>query len=313
MLLLLLVALLGHGARAILIDASEVGLYQLMNKYSLLSQCWGEQFITDFIFRLNRHVELCGMLQLAPTSQPMPDIVKSNYRPDHELERLGVVGGFDSTGYAALASLIAPQHRHDWDAVWKPFLQESNQRQDSSRKARAGRLTASPMLTTSLGNLSCVLTQLEMLDSAGNINRHHFSLDNLDLRLVETPAGSDPIFRRKLHDEFAKCYDIASAWPSETVSHRSPSAQKPISNMQVVFFQCVLKAETRMCSKFQLVKWLQAAGRLANLSSEMVDLGSSADKYDAAVQMLNTLRRAGSDEESLVENFFWGETPLLGL
>merc|ERR1711863_164077 len=52
-----------------------------------------------------------------------------------------------------------------------------------------------------IGNLTCVLTKMDMLDSSLQIN------------LKKTLAGEDPEWRQKLIGGYTDCYQVASNWP----------------------------------------------------------------------------------------------------
>merc|ERR1712179_742211 len=104
-----------------------------------------------------------------------------------------------------------------------------------------------------LGNLSCVLTQLDMLDAAGNINMNKFSYQSMANVLKDSPAGSDPAFVKKIADGYSDCYDISRSWPQQALD-RHPVMKEHGRHM--IFFECSKKIQTQMCSKFQIAQWM---------------------------------------------------------
>lgn len=158
-------------------------------------------------------------------------------------------------------------------------------------------------MATKLGNLSCVMAQLQMLDDAGNINLDHYVTDNWS-HVGQQGAAQDPVFVAKLKAGFRDCYAIAQAWPQPTLD-RNPLHQKYGRHM--IFFTCVAKTELQMCTKYQAKKWLEAL--YGHLDDSMFPEAAS-DPYEAAAMVMRLKYESASPEEEAVDRFFWGQPEL---
>merc|ERR1712168_333286 len=153
-------------------------------------------------------------------------------------------------------------------------------------------------METKIGNLACVLTQMKMLDAAGDINIDLYSYQSLYGMLKDTPAGADVSFLRKMADGFSDCHDISRSWPQQSLD-RKPITKK--HGRHIIFFECAKKVEMKMCTKFQISQWLELLyGDYAS-----ANLGLPADKYDAAAMAIKAMYSATTDEEMFVDDFFW--------
>merc|ERR1712173_546404 len=73
-----------------------------------------------------------------------------------------------------------------------------------------------------IGNLTCVLTKLDMLDSSLQVNLKLWTTDIWQqMNLRKTLAGEDPEWRQKLIGGYTDCYQIASNWPQQSLD-RNP-------------------------------------------------------------------------------------------
>jgi hypothetical protein len=164
-------------------------------------------------------------------------------------------------------------------------------------------------MATKLGNLSCVMSQLQMLDDAGNINLDHFIM----FEGRATPpngdgapptAANDPLFVAKLKEGFLDCYSVAQAWPQAALD-RNPLYQKYGRHM--LFFNCATKVEEQMCTKYQARGWLERLyGRLDGAMVAALGPEVAADPYEAAAMVMRLKYETASPEEELVDKFFWG-------
>merc|ERR1712051_484435 len=96
---------------------------------------------------------------------------------------------------------------------------------------------------TMIGNLTCVLTKMDMLDSSLQVN----------LNLKKTLAGEDPEWRQKLIGGYTDCYQVASNWPQQSLD-RNPITK--VFGRHMIFFKCAMKQEKKMCGMAQMYSWL---------------------------------------------------------
>jgi len=266
-----------------------------MAKYNLLERCWGEDLMTMWSLKLHKACEYCETVQSNTAFLPSPLAAADQLQ--------------------ALRGLLA-------NPAFAQLLQSQTNRNSLGRKKRQANGLLNPTeedkqefyddfmdfkhgMETKFGNLSCVLTQLEMLDAAGNINMEFFSYENSLKMMGNTPAGSDPVFLKKFVAGCDDCYDISRSFPQKALD-RHPMHKEHGRHM--IFFECMKKMEVKMCTKFQINQWLETMyGPLDKLPQE---LNLPVDKYDASAVALKTMYSAASDEMKFVDDFFWGPSKM---
>merc|ERR1712008_271340 len=85
-----------------------------------------------------------------------------------------------------------------------------------------------------IGNLTCVLTKMDMLDSALQVNLKLWTTDIWQqLNLKKTLAGEDAEWRQKLIGGYTDCYQVASNWPQQSLD-RNPITK--VFGRHMIFF-----------------------------------------------------------------------------
>merc|ERR1712109_121463 len=152
-----------------------------------------------------------------------------------------------------------------------------------------------------IGNLTCVMTKLDMLDSALQVNLKLWTTDvwqQLDLK--KTLAGEDPEWRQKMIGGYTDCYQVASNWPQQSLD-RNPITK--VFGRHMIFFKCAMKQEKKMCGMAQMYSWLKTLygdGDDFNWSQ----FGLPQDKYDRAALSIMVQTQAASKEERFINDFF---------
>jgi hypothetical protein len=301
-------ALLGvllSGPAVVRADPVEERVMQHINKWNLLANCWGAENMIKYAVAQHQAIQFCGQVQ-APLF-PAVDALRPFPIGSNQLDALRTL-----LSNPALASLLQPQG-------YTPYFPDGS---FGGRKRRAiadgGLLKPTEedrrmfmedyqdfmhTMKTKIGNLTCVMTQMKMLDAAGNINLRQYTEDAWVL-IGQNGAAKDPAFVKKMKDAFTDCYAISQAWPQQNLD-RHPLFKKYGRHM--VFFTCAMKAENKMCAKYQIKEWLELLyGPIdANMFPE-----TQGDKYDAAALGMKVLIHAQSPEEECVDEFFWGKTDL---
>merc|ERR1712122_174439 len=96
-----------------------------------------------------------------------------------------------------------------------------------------------------MGNLTCVLQKMELLDSNLQINMKYYTGEGWNkIDLAQTMAGEDPEWREMLEDSYKDCYDIARSFPQSALN-RNPITK--VFGRHMVFFKCAKKAEVKSC------------------------------------------------------------------
>lgn len=278
-------------------QSSEQKMMHKINKYNLLAHCFGEQHMEQFVLSLHKAAEFCEEIQSPVTTLPAP-LPNGN-----QIEALrGLLNN------PVVAALLQSQSQNNFNQAFQPFLSR-NRRQSN------GLLNPTPEdheefmedfmdfkmdMHTRLGNLSCVMMQLKMLDAGGNINRDYFALNTLRTHLAGTPAGSDPEFVQKLANGFSDCYDISRNWPQVSLD-RHPMFKKHGRHM--IFFECAKKMQAKTCAQFEVFEHLERFYGPLDKLPEKLDM--PLDKYDAAHVALKVLYNSASEEMKFVDDFFW--------
>ena len=89
------------------------------------------------------------------------------------------------------------------------------------------------------------------------------------------PAGKDPAFFPKYHEEINHCYDVASNYPQSALDKDTFLSQH---GHKMIFFKCSKQVDISMCAKSQILRYLEAS---TGEALDPVRYGVK-DKYDAA-------------------------------
>merc|ERR1719431_2208971 len=124
-------------------------------------------------------------------------------------------------------------------------------------------------LGTKIGNLSCVLREVQWLDGEGEAN--------------------------------LECYVLSEAWPAKTL------AQDPLTMIMgrpAIFFKCWNKVERRLCAEAEMLEWLEKIYGPTQPDT-LQQLGLPADKFAAAGISAAVLAAAEPEEGRFVDEFMW--------
>jgi hypothetical protein len=294
----------------------EEKVSQHINKWNLLANCWGQENMIKYAVAQHQAIEFCGRVQ-APLFPNSPDSLRPFQNFPLQSQQLDALRQLLTN--PVLASLLAPQG-------YTPYFNDvgfGGVAAARRRRAVEGGLlkpTAEDKqafmedyqdflhtMKTKIGNLTCVMTQLKMLDAAGNINLRHYTEDAWAL-VGQAGAAKDPVFVKKMKEGFTDCYQISQAWPQASLD-RHPLTKKYGRHM--IFFACAMKVETKMCTQHQVKEWLELLyGPIdVNMFPEVASNGG--DKYDAAMVGIKVLMHGQTPEEQCVEEFFWGKSDKL--
>merc|ERR1712024_184920 len=96
-------------------------------------------------------------------------------------------------------------------------------------------------IATKMGNLTCVMQKLNMLDSNLQVNMAQYTTDVWNkIDLSQTMADEDPEWRNMLTTHYKDCYDIARSFPQSALN-RNPLTK--VFGRHMVFFKCAKKVE----------------------------------------------------------------------
>lgn len=159
-------------------------------------------------------------------------------------------------------------------------------------------------MMTKIGNLTCVLTQMELLTADGDINMEAFSYNSLKKHMTEN-AGKDNEFLKAMATGYSDCYDISRNWPQSTLN-RHPLMKA--YGRQKVFLHCMSKCEEKMCYKWQMYSGMKA---FHGLDTADVDLGIPGNKFDAATGAYMVMHENAPKEMQFIDDFFWSRADMM--
>jgi len=308
MLQLLVLSLLGSLAHASISMDGKIS--QKLNHYNAMANCFGHEMMMEESLKIHKAMEFCKNVQ-SPMFNPSSGVKPFNAASisTDQISALRAV-----LNNPALASILAPAQNQQWEQVWGNFLNRNK------RQATQGLIDVSEAderefiedimhfknsMYTKMGNLSCVLTQLEVLDSSGEINMEYFSYNTMIRHLSSTPAGSDPAFVRKMADGFSDCWDISRAWPQKSLDRHPMTKQH---GRHMIFFECAKKSRAMMCTQFQMRQWIDAWYGKDEEAEQSYNL--PGDKYDRAAMAIKVLMESATPEEMFVDDFFWSKSKM---
>merc|ERR1711973_843379 len=229
MLLAVVVTLFAVSAEGMELDSKTWGK---INRYNLMSFCYGEKWVEDW-------GKMIGELSYKCFGKPEPAAVQVPVTLPIQLTTANLVRSgvpaYTMPGfvYSPLVNQAPLYGRKKREAA------ADMASQDEINSILVGLGEYKKSMDTKIGNLSCVLQEMEILDAAGNIN----------------PA------------------DISNAWPLSSLS-RNEFMMK--HGRQHIFFTCMKKAEVKLCGKYQIYKYMEYFLGNTNLPGDKFDIGTAA-------------------------------------
>jgi len=309
---LFLLALVASGTAMSTREAIQMDM-ENFNNYAM---CWGVENMMAFRLAQYKAMEECGRSGLAssmvrPTNPftTLPGNLNNNpfANQQNPLNRLFNNANSRNPLSALLSrNSIGNSAQNAWDSLFR-----------SRRQAEEGLLEIDEEqeleqfledydefkedIGSMIGNLTCVLTKMDMLDSALQVNLKLWTTDIWQqLNLKKTLAGEDPEWRQKLIGGYTDCYQIASNWPQQSLD-RNPITK--VFGRHMIFFKCAMKQEKKMCGMAQMYSWLTT---LYGNSDDFnwSQFGLPTDKYDRAALTIMVQTEAASKEDKFVNDFF---------
>jgi len=202
-----------------------------------------------------------------------------------------------------------------WESIFSTLLERNK------RQAEAGLLETDEQdqeefledlaswkgdLASKIGNLTCVLTKLDVLDSNMQINMNLYTSKMWEqMDLSETLAGEDSEWREMMITGYRDCHQIASNFPQESLD-RNPLSK--VFGRHMVFFHCAKKVESRCCGMAQMNKWLEVMFGDEGTAEDYTRFGLPANKYERAALVTHVMYESASPEEEFIGDFFYGKS-----
>ena len=254
----LLVSQLANMTRLLLLSMVASGLMAMstkesirrdMEKFNNDAMCWGVENMMAYRLAQYKAMEECGKYGQfstlpAPANNPFTTLPGDASNP-----WMNVPQPVDSRRNPLSKLFNRNSNSDKWTNLWSDFL---NGR--SKRQAEEGLLEIDEAaeleqfledydefkedIGSMIGNLTCVLTKMDMLDSALQVNLKLWTTDIWQqLNLKKTLAGEDPEWRQKLIGGYTDCYQIASNWPQQSLD-RNPITK--VFGRHMIFFKCAM-------------------------------------------------------------------------
>merc|ERR1739838_1230452 len=158
-------------------------------------------------------------------------------------------------------------------------------------------------IASKMGNLTCVMKKMDMLDNNLQVNMKAYSGDMWDkIDLSQTMAGEDPEWRNMLTTHYKDCYDIARSFPQSALN-RNPLTK--VFGRHMVFFKCAKKVEHKCCAMACANDMLETLYG-TNDNYDWTQHGMPQNKYKRAALTLKIMYGTASDEEMAINDFFFG-------
>jgi len=276
-----------------------------MNKYNLLEKCWGKKNMIGYSLAQHKASEHCK--QLAPIHsggfQTLPQPIGMN--PWQQTKPWGNTRptGSDSEILNKLAELLVPKLRRFRRQAGGGLMNaDESDVQEFIRDVADFR----EGMASKISNLTCVLTQMNMLDANMQPNIYQYTTgvwNDLDMSEPNI-ALQDPAWVQKMKDSYQDCHDLAMAWPQKSLN-RNELTKKHGRHM--IFFKCTNKIEILNCAKFCVHEALELWYGKHDESIDWTQHGLPRDKYDAAAMSMMVMHEAATPEENFVHDFFWGK------
>jgi len=279
--------------------ASEISdsIWEKLNRYNLMCQCFGDDFMASIDKKIMSAMDKCGGEKPPVTAVNLPMAVA----PRAQMLR---------TAASPIKTYYIPAYQHH---AYNPFLSNvyAGRRK---RDADSGYLNPTKedemrflgqlaefkdTMETTIGNLTCVLQEMDILDAVGNINAAMLSYDSVKAMYGDSKAGSNPAWLAKYAEEMSDCLDISNAWP-QTSLNRNPFMAKHGRHM--IFFNCWKRCKDNLCAKYLMQQHLERM-----YGSGPTKPGMPEDKYDAAALAVKVMSETASPEEKFMDKFFWGK------
>ena len=231
-----------------------------MEKFNNDAMCWGVENMMAYRLAQYKAMEECakyGQFSTlpAPANNPFTTLPGDASNP-----WMNVPQPVDSrrSPLSKLFNRGSNSNSEKWSNLWSDFL---NGR--SKRQAEGGLLEIDEAaelekfledydefktdIGSMIGNLTCVLTKMDMLDSALQVNLKLWTTDIWkQMNLKKTLAGEDPEWRQKLIGGYTDCYQVASNWPQQSLD-RNPITK--VFGRHMIFFKCAMVSwdERELC------------------------------------------------------------------
>lgn len=309
---MLRVVLLSLACAALVTSSGDTAkkIKRSINAWNSDVACWGHENALKFHVGLEQAIEQCSEYGspaslVKPVSNPWTTIPQPENNNPFQTLPAGV-------------GRINPAQYQNWNNIWANYLGNNNRQRRQAGEATDGLLETDEEdfqefledfedfksdMGHKMGNLTCVMTKMDMLDSALQVNLPMYTggfWDKIDVS--KTLAGSDPVWRQMMTSGYTDCYSIAQTFPKEALE-KNPVTK--VFGRHMIFFKCAAKVEKKCCYQAQMYDWIKTLYG-DDPSFNWAQYGFPTNKYERAELAIKIMTETASDEEEFVGNFFYG-------
>jgi len=274
-------------------------IHRDMSKFNNDVMCWGLQNTIDYQVALYKATEQCMQF-----GNPLLAFTK----PTNPFAQL------QSNNFQTLPQSIDKASLRKWNKIFENLLRNKRQAEDGVIETDSADVEEflenfedfKGSVSSTIANLTCVMTKLGMLDSNFQINMDFYVAqlwDNLNLK--ETLAGEDPVWRQRMTTGFNDCYQIAQTFPEEALK-KNPLSK--VFGRHMLFFKCAKKVQNKCCAEAQLHNWLELWYGKDDGSIDWTQFGLPKDKYERSAISTLVKYESVSEEEEFIGDFFNGKS-----
>jgi len=264
---------------------------QSIDVYNADVACWGKENALRFHVGIQQAVEQC-------TNFGRPSISTKPANPWQTLPQANSLNRGNVANFWANSIFNNRQKREATDGLIDTDEEDFQEFLDDFSDFKSD-------IGTRMGNLTCVMTRMEMLDSALQVNLPMYTggfWDKIDLS--KTLAGSDPVWRQMMTSGYTDCYSIAQTFPKEALE-KNPVTK--VFGRHMIFFKCAAKVEKKCCYEAQMNDWIKTMYG-EDPSFNYAEFGLPTNKYERAALTIKVMTETASDEEEFVGDFFYADS-----
>jgi len=264
---------------------------QSIDVYNADVACWGKENALRFHVGIQQAVEQC-------TNFGRPSISTKPANPWQTLPEANSLNRGNVANFWANSIFNNRQKREATDGLIETDEEDFQEFLDDFSDFKSD-------IGSRMGNLTCVMTKMEMLDSALQVNLPMYTggfWDKIDLS--KTLAGSDPVWRQMMTSGYTDCYSIAQTFPKEALE-KNPVTK--VFGRHMIFFKCAAKVEKKCCYEAQMNDWIKTMYG-EDPSFNYAEFGLPMNKYERAALTIKVMTETASDEEEFVGDFFYADS-----
>jgi len=283
-----------------------------LNKFNMMkTYCWGQGTMMKYFKKVGEITDECNQLE-PPFDIPLFDgdygdlLDDSDVNPfitsNQGFQTLPSQVGRGRRQADGLLEVTARQRRATAPPTAEEFEEFKGKVADFKQDAK-----------DKIGNLTCVMSKMGMLDKNLGVNLQYFTVDFWNLMDPSEPPK--PEWKTIMVEGYEKCYKKAQSIPQDVLAATSPLFE--MLGRQMDFFKCAKKVETTNCERAIYNDMLimlygeMSFGDIEMSAAKGKECGLPMEKYERVAVSVKTKQNAATPQEEFVSNFFWGDGQMI--